>query len=146
MKPIYEDNGNLARKRLRYRSEHEDIDELTWRWFQRVRAKNTLISGPMIQEQARMYAKELNKLDFSNGWLARFKNHHNISAGTLSGKRALVDQAMLNPGKSAYPTSSRITLCVTSGAYEPLRLISSGDIYNLDETGLFFCALPTKAL
>ena len=27
----YEENGNSARKHLCYRSEHEDIDELTWR-------------------------------------------------------------------------------------------------------------------
>ena len=40
------------------------LDELTWRWFQCVRAKNTPISGPLIQEQARVYAEQLHKQDF----------------------------------------------------------------------------------
>ena len=30
-------NGNLQRKRLCYRGTHEEIDDLTWRWFQRAR-------------------------------------------------------------------------------------------------------------
>ena len=32
----YEENGNSDRKRARYTTEHEDLDDLSWRWFQRV--------------------------------------------------------------------------------------------------------------
>ena len=71
----YEDNSSGSRKRLCYRHDHDDIDELTWCWFQRVQSLNTPVSVPMIQQQAQDYAKQLKKPDFqaSNGWLQR---HH----------------------------------------------------------------------
>ena len=69
------------------------------------RSKNTPISGPMIQEQVRMYAKDLQLTDFkaSNGWLARFKFRHNISAATLSGERASVDLLTVETWRERLP-------------------------------------------
>ena len=89
----YESNCNLASKRICYHNGESDIDELTWRWFQRVRSKNTPISGPLIQEQARIYAEQLHVEGFkaSSGWLSRFKIRHNIRSAILSGERASVD-------------------------------------------------------
>ena len=57
----YKVNADSSRKRLCYRSDYDNIDELTWRWFQRARSQNIPISGQMIQEQAQEYAKELHK-------------------------------------------------------------------------------------
>ena len=130
----YDDNGNSSRKRSRYANEHEDIDELTWRWFQRVRAMNTPISGPMIQQQALDFAKHVNKPDFkaSNGWLNRFKSRHNIGSAILSGERASVDQDTVDSWRERLPGI--------------IKDFSPKDIYNMDETGLFFRALPDKTL
>ena len=89
----YCSNCNLAYKPICYHNGQSDIDELTWRWFLCVRSKNTPVSGPLIQEPARNYVEPLYKEYFkdSNGWLSRFKIHHNISSAILSGKRASVD-------------------------------------------------------
>lgn len=130
----YDSNNNGARKRACYRSEHEDIDKLTWAWFQRARGLNTPVSGPMIQQQALDYAKELGKVDFraSNGWLTRFKTRHNIGSATLSGERASVDQDDVTSWRQRLP--------------EITKDFAPEDVYNMDETGLFFRALPDKTL
>ena len=131
----YKANADSSRKRLCYRSDYDDIDELTWRWFQRARSQNIPISGPMIQEQAREYAKELHKdEDFKafNGWLDRFKSRHNIGGSKLSGEQASVDPETVHSWKERLPE-------IING-YNPC------DIYNMDETGLFFRALPDRSL
>lgn len=130
----YGSNCNLAAKRMCYHNSQSDIDELTWRWFQGVRSKNTPVSGPLIQEQARIYAEQLHKDDFkaSNGWLSRFKIRHNISSAILSGERASVDLATVDSWRSRLP--------------EITKDYALKDIYNMDETGLFFRALPEKSL
>ena len=127
-------NSISSTKRVCYRNCQTNIYDLMWRWFQLARSKNTPISGPMIQEQARMYAKDLQLTDFkaSNGWLARFKFRHNIGAATLSGERASVDLLTVETRRERLPQITK---------YFALR-----DIYNMDETGLFYRALPDKSL
>ena len=48
-----------------------EINDLTLEWFQRLRAQDTIITGPMILDEAKNYAVNLKKEDFraSNGWL-----------------------------------------------------------------------------
>ena len=130
----YEDCASPSRKRARYANEHEDIDDLTWRWFQRARSMNAPLSGPLIQEQARTFAKQLKKSDFkaSNGWLTRFKNRHSIAAAVMSGERASVDQGTVDSWLERLPS-------IIEG-YAPC------DIFNMDETGVFYRALPDKTL
>ena len=65
----YDDNLPNDRKRVRIFQFEEDIDSLTFRWFQRARSLNLPISGPLIQEKALSFAKFLKKDGFkaSNG-------------------------------------------------------------------------------
>jgi hypothetical protein len=59
----YKSNASSSRKRLCYRNEYEDIDEITWEWFQRARSQNISISGPMLQELAYNNSKSQSTLD-----------------------------------------------------------------------------------
>ena len=81
------------------------IDRAMWLWFQRARLANIPISGPILQMKAMHYSQELNVDDFkaSNGWLLRFKDHHNISARTLSGECAEVDSVTVGEWLSKVP-------------------------------------------
>ena len=47
---------------------------------------NLLISRPLIQERAKLFATSLKKEKFktSNGWLDRFKAGHNIFQAVIS--------------------------------------------------------------
>ena len=46
-------DGSGSQKQALYRTDYDDIDQLTWTWFQRARGLNTPVSGPIIQQRAR---------------------------------------------------------------------------------------------
>ena len=115
-------------------TENEEINHLTWEWFKKIRAADIPVSGPMLQLVAKKFAEELNNTAFaaSNGWLERFRTRHQISFKVLSGES---DSADL---QEAQNFASRFKELCEGYAVE--------DIFNADETGLFFRALPKKTL
>lgn len=68
----------------------------------------------------------------SNGWLQKWRKRHNIAFKNISGEAADVSYADV--------TQFRTTLSSILAQYR------AEDIYNADESGLFFRALPTKTL
>lgn len=122
----YENNAPNERK-IKYRKTgNEEINELCWTWFKDVVGRNIPISGPMIQQRALKFAKDLDRNDFKacNGWLDSFIKRNNISFKVLSGESADVSDASVDDWKSKLPN-----LCA---GYAPK------DIFNMDETGLFY--------
>ena len=92
----YEDN--LPNDRMRVRIfQFEDIDSLTFRWFQRARSLNLPISGPLIQEKTLSFAKYLKKDGFkaSINWLNRFKTRHSIFQAVICGENGCVDEEVV---------------------------------------------------
>ena len=55
------------------------------------------ISGPMLQEKALQFAKDLDNTEFrgSNGWLKSFRTRNNIAFYTKSGDKADVGIAVV---------------------------------------------------
>ena len=68
----------------------------------------------------------------SNGWLQRFQKRHSITFRAVSGESRDVDMSTVNTWKTS--------LDALLGDYDP------NDIYNCDETGLFFRGMPDKTL
>ncbi|XP_053571634.1 tigger transposable element-derived protein 6-like [Bombina bombina] len=126
--------GNGAVKRKAKATGKEDLNKLLWEWFVAARSKNVPISGPILQTQALALAKELGKTDFkaSNGWLESFKRRHCIVWKEICGEAKDVDQETVSQWE------------------EKLKMLkepyTTKDIYNGDETGLFFRLLPSKTL
>ena len=107
---------------------------MVWEWFTRARAKNIPMTGRLIQECAIMYTSKLgiNQFSGSNGLLEEWQKCHNVRMVVLSGEAADVDST------------------VVSDWGERLNTICQGyalkDIFNADETGLFYRALPTRSM
>ncbi|XP_053555651.1 tigger transposable element-derived protein 4-like [Bombina bombina] len=126
--------GNGEVKRKAKATGNEDLNKLLWEWFVAARSKNLPISGPILQTQALALAKELGKTDFkaSNGWLESFKRRHCIVWNEICGEAKDVDQETVSQWE------------------EKLKMLkepyATKDIYNGDETGLFFRLLPSKTL
>ena len=125
----YDDNLPNDRKRVRIFQFEEDINSLTFRWFQRVLSLNLPINGPLIQEKALSFAKSLKKDGFkaSNDWFNRFKTRHSISQTVICGESGCVDEEVVQSWKSCLPD-------ITAG-------YATCDIYNMDESGNFFSGL-----
>lgn len=118
-------------------SVNEKIDEAVFLWFSQERQKGVPISGPLIQEKALQLNKLMNgdsAFTASNGWLDRWKKRHGIRQLTISGEKLSADTA------SAEEYLNKFRDLISSGNYSPQQ------IYNADETGLNFKALPNKSL
>ena len=116
---------------------YQDIDSAVKDWFRQTitNNKNVVIGGPEIQAQALKYAGFLNKPSFkaSNGWLQRFRDRNHISFKTIVAEAGLVDKVVTDN----YVNDILPALLAN---YEP------ENIYNADETALFYRAQPAKTM
>ena len=126
--------GNGAMKRKLKITGNEEINKLVWEWFVNIRSKNVPLSGPLIQAEAMNIAERLNITTFkaSTGWLNSFRQRHAIVWNSVCGEAKDVDEETVASWKEKLQN-------ITAG-YE------AKDIYNGDEIGLFYRALPTKTL
>lgn len=132
----YTSNFNKGIKRKHKDEDGQTIDQLVFEWFIIQRAKQIPISGPILQEKARQFADQLgyspNTFKGSNGWLDRFRNRHAISFRTISGESAFIDDSTIEEWTNRLPT-------ILDG-------FEAKDVFNADETGLFYRATPDRSL
>ena len=130
----FEANASSDTKRSR-QGKNVEIDSALLEWFRKARSKNISISGPILQEKALQIAKGLDvappEFKASNGWLDRFKNRNGIKARFISGEAGDVSKTTVDSWKERLPD-------ILQG-WEP------ENIWNMDETGQFFRALPNKS-
>lgn len=112
--------------------ENPDIDQCVTNWFKQARDKNIPISGTLVRAEAKEFAIALEKTNFkaSTGWLDRFKNRKEISFKTVSGESGIVDMDAANDWKDLLIKMT----CDTEAK----------NIFNVDETKLFYKCTPTK--
>lgn len=125
---------SLVRKKLKS-SMYDDIDEAILKWMTVMREKKLPLSGTLIKEKALEFGAALGHKDFqaSNGWLEKFRKRHGVIHKVICGESASASvsncetwkQTVLKPILKEYPRK---------------------DIFNADETGLFFKCLPNKTL
>lgn len=127
-------NANLKRKRNR-ESLHEEVGDALVLWFQQMLSKNVPINGPLMMEKAKQLALELGFDDFdpSPSWLERLKKRHNIKKLAVSGEKAAADHT----GATEWITNIYPSI---------VKDWDKNDIFNADETGLFYKATPNSTL
>ncbi|KAH0817235.1 hypothetical protein GEV33_005556 [Tenebrio molitor] len=126
----WQSNTNVNQKRSFFKTEGLNIDKLCYDWFIKARSMCIPISGPKAKEIAERLG--YNKFSASDGWLHKFINRHNIKFKAVSGEAASVNSEDVQAFFDKVPTL--------------LRGYSPQNVYNADETGLFFRALPDKTL
>lgn len=125
------DANTADRKRLR-KATYADVEDALLKWFVDARARNIPISGPMMLGKAKDFAFLLDFPDFcpGNGWLHRFKVRHGIVFKSIVGEaRSVSDQDVAN-----WLATNRAIIA----SY------AEQDVYNADETALFYQMLPDK--
>ena len=130
----FEKNGNAKRLTLR-QAPHHQLEQSLIKWVCIVRDRKIAISGPMVQEKALEFARILNVKDFvaSSGWLARFKKRENLDFKNVVSEGGDVNlDVVQNWTDNVLPSL--------------LKDYSESDIYNADETGLFYHCQPNKLL
>ena len=130
---LYESNASskLVRKRERT-AQYTDINVALHEWFVLATSKNIYPDGPLLSCKAKEIAERMGISEFkaSNGWLHKWKQRYNIKQVSICGESADVRGDTVTSWKERLPE-------IVSG-------YAQRDIWNLDETGLFWKALPDK--
>ena len=121
-------------KRMRT-AKYEDLEQAVDIWFREARAANIPISGPIIMAKADQLAEKMGYQDFecNSGWVDRFKNRHGYHFRAIIGESKSVDPDKVDQWK-------KTTLPTLLADY------SADDIYNADETGLFWKLIPNRSM
>ena len=119
---------------LEKKTGNENINDHAWKWFCQMRQKNLPITGPLLKQIALDFAKQhkITAFKASEGWLTRFKSRHNIEFKHINGEAADVNMDTVEEWKTKLKDLT--------------KNFDAADIFNADETGLFFRALPNKTL
>ena len=90
-----------SKQRSARKTGNEEINKLIWEWFKDMSRRKLPISGPMLQEKALQFAKDLGNTEFrgSDGWLESFRKSNNIAFYVKSGEKADVDIAVVEDWK-----------------------------------------------
>ena len=131
------DTWNDQKRKVSRSSATPEIENRLYTWFLERRALDDRISDAILMEKAKQLHEEYggpSAFACSKGWLWRFKNRHGIRLLTLHGESADADRA----GAEGFTE------------YFVRRLEEEGieleNVYNMDETGLMWKALPQKTL
>lgn len=130
----WQSSDNLEQKTKKLKGDAAQIDKICLEWFIRARNQHIPISGPLIKTKAKEVAKALkyNNFSASDGWLQKWRKRHNVSFKCISGESADVNLDDVDQFRQKLPAMLL--------GYKPR------DIFNADESGLYFRALPDKTL
>ena len=112
---------------------NENLERALYTWFVQMRRQGVPVSGPVLREKALSYAKEMDIKDFiaSNGWFDRWKSRYGVALKAIAVEAQLCTLEMT----ASWKESTLPTL---------LSNYALRDIFNADEFGLFYKALPDK--
>ncbi|MEN2499266.1 MAG: hypothetical protein MHMPM18_005160 [Marteilia pararefringens] len=115
-------------------SKHLLLEKSLIEWISRMNAINGFITEGIIIAKAQEFGQNLDITDlkFSHGWLHRFNQRYNLKLRTLHGEAASMSDKNVE--------QLRIEMSDRLEQFDPEILL------NMDETGLFFQAFPTRTI
>ena len=128
----YEANQSESQNR-NLPSQFDEIDKAVYQWYRLGKQRQVLVTGPMLQEEALKIAEAIGNEVFKapNRWLEQFKYRHNLKQFVISGEAASV------------------SIATVAGWLERMKELTreynKEDVWNVDESGCFFRALPDIA-
>ncbi|XP_062578214.1 tigger transposable element-derived protein 6-like [Saccostrea cucullata] len=113
---------------------HQQLDDALYLWFTDMSAHHAAINDDMLLTKARQLGEQLGVTDFSysRGYLHRFKGRRGIKRKLYQGEADSADMTAVQTGRE--------DLQHVLQDYDP------EDIFNLDETGLFYRLGPNYTL
>lgn len=129
-------DGRPKKRKTLKGAANEELDTAVYLWFIQKRSEGIPLSGPIVAEKALQFNTKLNgAVSFKASWLDNFKNRHGIRELTIEGeKMSATSVESVNAYKEKFKR-----MIAESG-------LTRDQVYNADETGLNYKALPTKTL
>jgi len=137
------DDVEVAKKRVR-ESKYPDMEQMVFVWYTHVITKGLTISDDTLIEKAKEFGAMLGIDDgvhfsYSKGWLEKFKIRFKIKQYQIHGESGSVSKELVDLARKE--TREFIKSWLAKGNGRSIR-----DIFNLDETALFYKLLPNKTL
>lgn len=122
--------SSSSRKRIQI-GKYDEVDSALFKWFSNKMSEGACISGPILMAKANLFAKDMGYTEFecTLSWLKR----HEINMRKIEGEEKSVNLDIVDKW---HQTVFQNIL----QDYEP------NNIYNADETALFYKMLPTRTL
>jgi len=121
-------------KRAR-QTEHPEVSEMMYLWVSKAMGDGILLTGEILRQKWNKFADLAgiptdDRIKLSNGWLTRFKERNGLKEMKRHGEAASSDVDTVEKERK------RVQNLIKESRYN-LR-----DIYNMDETGLFYGCAP----
>ena len=115
---------------------YPDMERLLFDWLTAVRQSGLMVPPSMLQQKALDIAKSLGHEDFkaSNGWLQNYRKRFTIGTMLLHGEGGEVDK------------NDPVLLQQLDELMDLIDTYEYQNMYNMDETGLFYRLLPRYTL
>lgn len=131
-------DGRPRQRKVMKKATNVALDTALYLWFIQKRSEGIPLSGPIIAEKALFFNQKLNgdpAFKASSGWLEKFKNRHGIRQLNIEGEKlSAASMETVNAYKENFKK-----MIEQNG-------FTRDQVYNADETGLIYKALPTKTL
>lgn len=119
-------------------AEYPKMESRLYRWFLKQRSRNVPVSGDILRAKAcdlhNIIKEKPGGFNASQGWLINLKKRHGIRLLKISGEKLSNKTHLVDPFVEKFKKT-----------IEELGL-TRNQIYNADESGLFFRLLPDKTL
>ena len=131
------DDSQSAKPRSRT-GQWPELEKILYEWQKRVEEKGLFTSGELIIARARQIWHQLPESlnepvpSFSVGWLSKFKKQHSLKVRIQYGEAGSIDE------EAAEQKMAEVRMVTVEYSKE--------DIYNMDETGLFWRMVPSRGL
>ncbi|CDO68936.1 hypothetical protein BN946_scf185000.g79 [Trametes cinnabarina] len=120
-------------------TEHPKVTQLMDAWVTQARQAGILLTGEVLRTKWKSFADRVGvpaeeRLSLSEGWLNRLKDRHGLCGIKRHGEAGSVETRTVEEERA------RIQKLIRNRGYRPC------DIYNMDETGLFYQMPPDRGL
>ncbi|UYV77755.1 hypothetical protein LAZ67_15002168 [Cordylochernes scorpioides] len=123
--------GSSKRQRV---GKFSDLEDALFNWFTQKRANNIIITDDLLREKAKKTWRAFGRTRKFRVQQWRFKGRFHISQRRLCGEGASISPAIIDEHLT------NLNSILANSGYDP------ANIYNSDETGLFFQLIPDRTL
>lgn len=130
-------DGNVKARKTMKPAKLEHLDTIMYQWFIQARSQGMPLTGPIIQAKAIEINKKVggdSSFKASIGWLEKFKSRHGIRQLDISGEKLSADSTVVADYRK------KLEQIIKE------RKLVKEQVFNCDETGLNWKALPQKTL
>lgn len=135
---LFSNTYNEGKKKTVHRCEYPEMEENLYQWFLEQRKRNCAVNGSILKAKAKQVFqtvypdKDSNAFTASKGWFEKFKHRHGMRILKVCGEKLSSDTTSITP------FVHRLRAKITE------MNLTEAQIYNADESGLYFRLLPDK--